>query len=137
VEDCNILLTPAQVYAYNANYVRDTAYTPKAGSVAAAIAAADGQTCAWLNETSGSQLEVAIATPYASQLTAAKAAASGGTPIVEGGEHGYFAVTNGIGSAQFFFGSIWLDVSSADFVTANDAAAVYPTVVENQLHAGG
>ena len=81
-------------------------------------------------------LEVAIATPLPSDLSAAKAAAAGGSPITSGGESGYFAVHNGVGSAQFFFGSLWLDVSSADFTTAADAQAIYPTVVANQQKAG-
>lgn len=137
VEDCNILLTPAQVYAYNPNFVRDTAYSPKPGSVPAALAAVDGQTCGWLDETSGSEIEVALAIPTTAEWTAAKSAASGGAPINEAGEHGYFAVKDGVGSAQFFFGSIWLDVSSADFTSVDDASAIFRTVVENQLHAGG
>ena len=137
VEDCNILFTPAQVYAYNPNFVRETAYVPKAGSVPAAIAAVDGQTCGWLNESSGSSIDVGLAIPTTAQWTAAKGAASSGTPIDEAGYHGFFAVSNGVGSAQFFFGSIWLDVSSADFATADDASLVYSTVLQNQLHAGG
>jgi len=50
VEDCGILLTQAQVYAYNPNYVADTAYSPKAGTVAAAIKSSEGQTCGWIDE---------------------------------------------------------------------------------------
>ena len=136
-ESCGILLTPAQVYAYNPNYVADPAYAPKPGTVAAAIAADLGQTCGWINETSGAELEVAVTALPAAQWTAAQAAASGGTPISTAGEHGYFAVKNGVGSAQFFFGSLWLDVSSTDFVAAADAGAVYPAVVQNQRAAGG
>jgi hypothetical protein len=136
-EDCNILLTPAQVYAYNPNFVADTSYKPKAGAIPATIAANNGQACGWLDETSGSVLEVAIAAPLPSDLAAAKTAAAGGTPITSGGEQGYFAVHNGIGSAQFFFGSLWLDVSSPDFAVVTDAQAIYPTVIANQQHAGG
>jgi hypothetical protein len=136
-EDCNILLTPAQVYAYNPNFVADSSYKPKAATIPATIAANNGQTCGWLNETSGTVLEVAIATPLPSGLAAARAAAADGTPISSNGENGYFAVHKGIGSAQFFFGSLWLDVSSPDFTAVTDAQAVYPTVIANQQHAGG
>jgi hypothetical protein len=136
-ENCGILLTPAQVYAYNPNFVADTGYSPKSGTVAAQVAANSGQICGWLDETSGSVIVVAIATPLSANLAAAKTAASGGTPISAGGEKGFFGVSNGIGSAQFFFGSFWLVVSSPDFATASDASAIYPTVVQNQLSAGG
>jgi len=137
VEDCGILLTQAQVYAYNPNYVADTAYSPKAGTVAAAIKSSEGQTCGWIDETSSVILEVGVATPGAAGLASARAAASTGTPITADGEQGYFGVANGIGSAQFFFGRLWLDVSSQDFTVPADAAAVYSVVVQNQLSAGG
>jgi hypothetical protein len=137
VEDCATLLTSDQVYAYNPNYVADPAFRPKAGSISAAIATNAGQTCGWVNETSGSEIEVAVATPTPSALASAKSAASAGTPISAAGEHGFFTVKNGVGSAQFFFGSLWLTVSSSDFAVAADAQALYPTVVQNQLSAGG
>ena len=136
-EDCTILLTSNQVYAYNPNYVVDSAFTPKPGSVSAAIATNSGQTCGWINETSGSVIEVAVATPTPSALAAAKSAASTGTPISTAGEHGFFAIRNGVGSAQFFFGSLWLAVSSTDFIAVADAEALYPTIVQNQLNARG
>ena len=136
-EDCTTLLTAAQVYTFNPNYVVDPGYAPKPGSVAAAIAADLGQTCGWINETSGTEVEVAITALPADQWTAARAAAADGTPISTAGEHGFFAVKNGVGSAQLFFGTLWLDVSSVDFTTATDAEALYPVVVRNQLTAGG
>ena len=136
-EDCTILLTSNQVYAYNPNYVVDSAFRPRPGSISAAIAANSGQTCAWINETSGSEIEIAVATPTPSALAAGKSAASSGTPISADGEDGFFAVENGVGSAQFFFGSLWLTVSSTDFTVVADAEALYPTVVQNQLNAGG
>jgi hypothetical protein len=137
VEACGILLTAAQVYAYNPNFVVDPHYAPKAGTIAAAIKAQRGQTCGWINETSGVELEVAAATPTSSALASANAAAAHGTPISTNGEQGYFTTSGGVGSAQFFFGSLWLDVSSRDFTSADDAAAIYPVVVHNQLTAGG
>jgi hypothetical protein len=127
----------AQVYDYNPNFVVDPSYSPKSGSVSADIAAHAGQTCGWVNETSGSEIEIAVAKPVPSVLADAKSAASTGTPISTAGEHGYFAVKHGIGSAQFFFGSLWLSISSTDFASAAEAEGVYPTVVQNQLNAGG
>jgi hypothetical protein len=137
VENCSTLLTSAQVYAFNPNFVTDSAYAPKTGTVAASIQAALGQTCGWVNETSGVELEVAVAAPGATALAAAKSAASSGTPISTNGQQGYFAVQNGVGSAQFFIGTLWLDVSSQFFTVADDAAPVYSVVVHNQMTAGG
>ena len=137
VENCGILITPDQLYAYNPNYVVDPTYAPKTGTVAAAVKAQLGQTCGWINETSGDILEVAIAAPTAAALAAAKSAASGGTPISADGEHGYFAVTDGIGSAQIFMGGLWLIVSSPQFFSPDDANAIFPVVVHNQMTAGG
>jgi hypothetical protein len=137
VENCTTLLTPAQVYAYNPNFVADTGYAPKSGTVAAAIRAALGQTCGWVDETSGVELEVAVATPGATGFAAAKAAAAAGTPITANGQQGYFGVQGGVGSAQFFIGTLWLDVSSRDFTVPGDAEPVYSVVVPNQMTAGG
>lgn len=136
-ENCSILLTAAQVYAYNPNFVADGAYAPKAGTVAARIHSAEGQTCGWVNETSGVELEIGVATPGSSGFAAAKAAAASGTPISASGEQGYFTVSNGIGSAQFFIGTLWLIVSSGDFGAASDASTLSAVVVHNQLAAGG
>jgi hypothetical protein len=137
VENCGILITPDQLYAYNPNYVVDPNYAPKPGTVASAVKAQLGQTCGWINESSGDILEVAVAAPIPSALTAAKTAAAGGTPISAYGEQGYFAVKGGIGSAQIFMGSLWLIVSSPEFVTTDDANAIFPVVVHNQMTAGG
>jgi hypothetical protein len=125
------------VYAYNPNFVLDAGYVAKPGTVAGSIAAANGQVCAWVNETSGDELVVAITAVSPAAFAAAQSAASGGTPIDTDGNKGYFAVKDGIGSAQIFMGSIWLTVSSVEFATADDAAALYPVVVHNQRGAGG
>jgi hypothetical protein len=137
VENCGTLITPDQLYAYNPNYVVDPGYAPKSGTLAAAVKSQLGQTCGWINESSGSVLEVAIATPTPAKLAAARTAAAGGTKISTNGENGYFGVDGGIGSAQIFMGSLWLVVSSPDFATPGDAAQLYPVVVRNQMKAGG
>jgi hypothetical protein len=136
-ESCTTLLSAAQLYAYNPNFVTDSGYAPKAGTIAAAIRAALGQNCGWVNETSKVELEVGVATPGSRGLAAARSAASGGSAISSNGEPGFFAVQNGIGSAQFFIGTLWLDVSSADFTVPQDAQPVYAVVVHNQMTAGG
>ena len=137
VENCGILITPDQLYAYNPNYVVDPNYAPKPGSIAAAVKAQLGQTCGWIDESSGDILEVAVAAPTASAFATAKSAASGGTPISAYGEQGYFGVQDGIGSAQIFMGRLWLTVSSPGFSTPDDANAILPVVVHNQMTAGG
>jgi hypothetical protein len=137
VENCGTLITADQIYAYNPNYVVDTSYAPKAGTLAAAVKAQLGQTCGWVNESSGAVLEVAVASPTPSAFAAAKAAAANGSAISANGEQGYFGVEAGIGSAQFFIGRLWLVVSSPDFATPGDAEAICPVVVKNQMTAGG
>ena len=137
VENCGILITPDQLYAYNPNYVVDSSYAPKVGTVVSAVKAQLGQTCGWIDESSGDILEVAVAAPTPATLASAKAAASGGTAISAHGEQGFFAVKAGIGSAQIFMGSLWLVVSSPDFTSPADAESIYPIVVHNQMTAGG
>jgi len=137
VENCGTLITADQLYAYNPNYVVDSSYAPKSGTLAAAVKDQLGQTCGWINESSGALLEVAIATPTPTDFAAAKSAAANGTAISANGERGYFGATAGIGSAQFFIGRFWLVVSSPDFTTPADAEAISPVVVKNQMAAGG
>jgi hypothetical protein len=137
VENCGILITPNQLYAYNPNYVVDPNYAPKLGTFASAVKGQLGQTCGWINESSGDILEVAVAAPTPSALASAKTAAAGGAPISAYGEQGYFAVKDGIGSAQIFMGRLWLVVSSPEFATVDDANAIFPVVVHNQMTAGG
>jgi hypothetical protein len=137
VENCGILITPDQLYAYNPNYVVDADYASKTGTVAAAVKAQLGQTCGWIDESSGDILEVSVAAPTPSALASAKASASAGTAISAYGERGFFTVKTGIGSAQIFMGSLWLVVSSPDFASSADAESIYPIVVHNQMTAGG
>jgi hypothetical protein len=136
-ENCIILITPDQLYAYNPNYVVDPNYAPKPDTVASAVKAQSGQTCGWIDESSGDILEVAVAEPTTSALAAAKASAATGAPISAYGEQGYFGVKAGIGSAQFFMGRLWLTVSSPEFATPDDANSIFPVVVHNQMTAGG
>jgi hypothetical protein len=137
VENCGILITPDQLYAYNPNYVVDPGYAPKAGTLTSAVKAQQGQTCGWIDESSAGILEVAVAAPPPAALASAKAAASGGTAISAYGEQGFFTIKAGVGSAQIFMGSLWLVVSSPDFASSADAESIYPIVVHNQMTAGG
>ncbi|MWC00142.1 iron ABC transporter ATP-binding protein [Agromyces seonyuensis] len=125
--DCDALLSADQLYEYNSNYGVDPEYAPISPEAAQA-AALGGTACGWSNQTSGAVVEVAAATPTASQLEALRADAATGTAVPEWGE-GTFAVVDGIGTAQVFDDGRWIVVSSGDFLEPADANALVKDVL--------
>lgn len=135
---CDRILTADQAYAFNPNVVADTGYSPKSGSLPASMKSNGALACGWINETSRVELEVTVTIGTASELTAAKSAASKGTSVhSDGADLAYFAVSGGVGTAQLFQGSYWVAVSSADFQTSDDASTIYDVVMNNLRTAGG
>lgn len=132
---CDQVLTPNQVYAYNPNFGVDPGYAPKKGSLEAEVAGWKGVTCAWLNQTSGDVVEIAIARLPASQLEGLKNAAIttsqpvptyGVPPQVEG----YFKPGTA-GEVQVFRGSYWVVADSAAFFEPGDVAPLMQDVLGN------
>jgi hypothetical protein len=135
---CDRILTAGQVYAYNPNVVADASYSPKPGSLPASMKADGALACGWINETSRVELEVTVTIGTAPELAAAKAAAAkGGSVHSDSADLAYFAVSGGVGTAQLFQGSYWVAVSSGDFLTSDDASAIYDVVMNNLRTAGG
>jgi hypothetical protein len=132
---CNTVLTPNQVYAYNPNYVDDSAYAPAPSSPEATVKASQGTLCGWVNETSSETFGVAIGKPAASALASAKTAAARGAPVAgysaSSGVAAYFSTAGGIGRVQAFKGPYWVVVSSTTFGQAQDATPVLQAVLKN------
>lgn len=133
---CDQILSPDQLQAFNPDFAADPGYTPKTGSKAAQIASYKGVVCGFLDQTSNSVIEVAVAKPSAGQLTAQKNTAItrshvvptyGIPPKVEG----YFTVSSGIGEVQVFTGGWWLVVSSQDFAEPGAPQPLVASVVQN------
>jgi len=117
--DCNTLITPDAIYAFNPNYGLSESYTPAAGTEAATIVAAKGLACQWVNQTSGELVQVAVANLPSDKLTALKnnfVMNSNSVPTY--GVEGYFTAPVALGEmgvAEAFSGAFWISASSNAF----------------------
>jgi hypothetical protein len=122
---CDAVITPDDMYAFNPNVSIMPDGTPKAGSTASEIAAMNGLTCQWVNNTSNTTIDVAVAKLNDDELTDLKNRAvteskqvpTYAAPPVEG----YFTVIEDEGEAQVFTGSYWVTLRAVDFVEPGDA----------------
>jgi hypothetical protein len=113
-------------------------YVPAAGTLGAAMVAQGGQACGWQSGSAWA-LEVVAALPSDTGLASAEKAASHGekapAPLARAA---YFTVgDDGIGRAQIFMGSYWIEVASPAFTTADEAEAIYYQVIRTFRSAGG
>ncbi|WP_313546012.1 iron ABC transporter ATP-binding protein [Leifsonia aquatica] len=131
---CDQLVTPDQIYAFNPNFGTSPGYQPKDGTLEKKVADWQGLTCAWLNQTSGDVIQIAVAQPPASQLDGLKNAAitdsqpvpTYGAPPIEG----YFK-TGESGQVQIFRGGYWIVAESTAFFEPGDAAPLMENVLGN------
>jgi len=127
--DCNTLISPQAMYDYNPNFGLSESYKPAAGTEAADIVGVDGLACAWINQTSGEIVEVAVANLPAERLTELKNAfvtSSNSVPTYGDPKkvEGYFELAQGVGQAQAFAGPYWISAASASFFEPGDAQPV-------------
>ncbi|WP_223695038.1 iron ABC transporter ATP-binding protein [Leifsonia poae] len=132
---CDQVITPDQLYAFNPNFGTDPGYAPKASTLEQQVADWKGTTCAWLNQTSGETIEIAVAKPPASAMEGLKNAAVttsqpvptyGVPPAVEG----YFKPGTA-GEVQIFTGSYWIVATSTAFSEPGDPAPLMQNVLAN------
>jgi hypothetical protein len=132
--DCNTLISPQAMYDYNPNFGLSEGYKPAAGTEAADIAGVAGLACAWINQTSGETVEVAVANLTPERLTELKNAfVTSSNPVPTYGDptkvEGYFELAEGIGQAQAFAGPYWISAASASFYEPGDAQPVVAAAI--------
>ncbi|MRG61725.1 iron ABC transporter ATP-binding protein [Agromyces sp. CFH 90414] len=132
---CETLLTPEQVYAFNPNFGTDPGYDPSAASIVAVVDEG-GTACAWLNQTSGEVIEIAVATPAAGALERhGNDAASSLNPVPTYGTppavEGYFKRSGSTGTAQVFSGPYWVVLESDALFEPGDAQQLVQSVLAN------
>lgn len=128
--DCNALITPAVMYAFDPNLSPFGAVTPDAGTVAADAVAAGGIACRWVHGTTGQTLDLAVAHLSASASTALKndlVTSSNSVPTY--GVEGYFRVVGGAGEAQAFPDPYWVSIVSVEFAEPGDATPLMDAVI--------
>jgi hypothetical protein len=122
---CDALITPDDAYAFNPNVSFAEESAPKEGSKGSEIAAMGGLTCQWVNNSSNSAIDVAVAKLSEDQLTELKNLALAESTMVptyaEPPVEGFFTVVENEGEAQVFTGSYWVTLRSVDFFEPGDA----------------
>ena len=131
---CDNLLSAQAIYDYNANFGAQPDYSPAGGTLPASAAAMNGTSCAWVNESSGEVIEVAVAKPSATTLaamqndavTSSAAVPTYGTPPQL---EGYFTTAGGVGEAQAFTNGYWIIIRSDYFIEPGDVSPLMDAVV--------
>ncbi|GAA1526946.1 hypothetical protein BJ978_002080 [Agromyces terreus] len=134
--ECDTLLTPEQLYAFNPNYGVAPDYAPSARTVATLVEEHEGTSCGYLNQTSGDVIEIAVATPSESAATTlANDAAAASTAVPTYGTppevSGYFTRSGENGQVQVFTGPYWVVVDSTAFFEPGDAQTLVADVLAN------
>lgn len=119
---CSQLISAQAMYDYNSNFGPKPGYTPASGSLAAEVARQKGLTCAWVNQTSGDVIEIAVANLPAAHLTDLKntlVTTSHSVPTYK--VEGYFILNGSTGEAQAFPDPYWIVATSKAFFEPGDA----------------
>lgn len=132
---CDSLVTPDQLYAFNANYGVNPQYVVEPGSAAAQIVALQGISCGWLNQTSNQTIEVALAHLEPADIEDRKNQLVISSHVVptynDVADEGYFTTDGTIGRADVFVGDYWLMLRSSEFFEPGDAIALVDPVAGN------
>lgn len=131
---CDDVLSPDDIYAFNPNFGTAPDFEPT-GLVASAPSYG-GVACGWLNQSSGTILEVSVAKPDEQStedlknkaVMAGKAVPTYGTPPeVEA----YFSKSGETGTVQVFTGGYWVVASSEAFYEPGDAQKLITMIQDN------
>ncbi|GAB2461968.1 hypothetical protein HD599_000978 [Conyzicola lurida] len=126
---CETLITAQELYDWDPNFVPQTTYKPVEGSDAATIVDDQGIACAWVQQTSGQIVEVAVASLPEEELTTLKNAFVLEVPSVPTyGDplkvEGYFQPGETFGHADVFSGPYWISADSDAFFEPGDALPI-------------
>ncbi len=132
--DCAAVLPSQTLYDFNPNVGVQSDYTPAEGTLPAVLVdEQNGAACGFVNQTSGEQIEFAVAHLLPEEAQRRKdALVVGNDPVpIYAGDEGYFALIDGVGQAQVFAGDYWIVGRSTAFYEPGDHAALVSSVVEN------
>lgn len=128
---CTDVLSLQAVYDFNPNFGTDPAFSPAAGSEAAAAVARGGFACGWVNQTSGSTFHLAVSHPSDREQDALEDAAEArGTEFDLDDADGWFAVVDGLGTAWIEVDDLWVVLTGADFGAPADLAGLAQAAVD-------
>jgi hypothetical protein len=137
VLNCNTVLSDSDAAALTPPLHPIPSFASPVGTLETLLIEHGGQPCGWGAESTAS-LQVIVAIPFATELTAAKAAAASGEAVdVSQVDAAYFETSDGMGQVQIFMGSYWIDCASSAFTGADQAVETCSLVVSNLRGAGG
>jgi hypothetical protein len=129
---CRDLISDQAIYDYNPNFSLKADYAPVSGGLAASVARQNGLACAWVNQTSGELIELAVANLPAAHSTRLKNdLVSSSKSVPTYGVEGYFRVNSGSGEAQAFADPYWIVAVSTGFFEPGDAAPIVAAAVKS------
>jgi hypothetical protein len=127
--------TAQQVYDYNPNFSVAPKHTPS--TYAQPLVELDGESFGWTNDTSGDQIEIAVARPASETLQQYSGQVAQDYQVVPidnapAGTVGYFAAKDGVGVLQVFTpNGYWFVVDSKTFLEPGDAYQIADDVIGN------
>ena len=128
--DCESLIDPDTMYAFDPNFSLLGSFTPDTGSLAAEAEAASGTVCRWVHGTNGVTIDVGVA-DLPGDVAADRIASldASGAGVSDFGARGYFVAAGGMGQAQVFPSHYWVSIVSPIFSAPGDAAVLMGDVV--------
>jgi len=127
IRSCDELVSPQTVFDYNQNFAEEESFSPAAGTLAADAVAIDGIACAWVNQTSGETITVAVANPSSDELETRKAAAGRAASEFDG----FYTEGADSGEAQAFTGPYWIIVNFGFFAEEGELAPFVESALES------
>lgn len=129
---CDQLVTPEQMYEYSPNVSLLDDYTPEAGSKAEQAVSYKGVACQWVQNSSGSAINISVAKLDEATINAlANVAVEESNSVPTYGAEGYFGVFDGNGQAEVFDGSYWIVARSAEFLEPGDVEQLMGFIQQN------
>ena len=129
---CDTLISLQEMYDFNPNFSAKADYSPAAGSLGAEAVQHKGIACAWINQTSGELIEISVASPGETVLTAMKnELVTTSNPVPTSEVEGYFIVESGVGTAQAFDDPYWIVATSSLFFEPGDVAPLLTAAIAN------
>lgn len=129
--DCTALVSLDQMYEYSPSIALVGPTDSAASTPIAEVVAQQGTACQWVHESNGLAIVAGAALPGSALADIRAAAASGTATDAYGSGDSWFAVTDGVGTAQTFQNGLWVVVSSPLIAAPDEAAPLVNYVLGN------
>jgi len=127
IRGCDELVPAQTAFEFNESFSADESYQPAVGTLAADAAELGGVACAWVDESSGEVMSVAVANPSGEEL----ASREGDAGRAASAFAGYFTADNNVAQAQAFTGPYWVIVDTSFAADENELAPIVDSVLES------